>query len=102
MGITTPTGRKIDVYFDENASPSATPVSVHQPSDAGDDVSDSRARTTQYSPSAVAASKGASGVARMSPAAANGSALMTIAACSAAPTPPRRRAMAMVAIAATQ
>src|SRR5262245_25026581 len=98
----TANGKKIDVYFDQKAAPVAMPVAVHHLSDWLDPIGVSRTRTTQYTPTAIAASSGTSGVARINPAAASGSTVMTIAARTAAESPPRRRAVAMVANAAIQ
>ena len=42
----TESGKKIDVYFDANASPTQTPATDHQPSDAPERGGTSSARTT--------------------------------------------------------
>ena len=43
---TTEIGSRIDVYFDANASPSATPAAAHQPSEALERGGDWSARST--------------------------------------------------------
>src|SRR5262245_53738808 len=95
--MTTANGKKIDVYFEAKATPVAMPTAVHHRSDAPDPIGVSRTRTMQYTPTAIAASSGASGVARIKPAAASGRTLMTIAARTAAESPPSRRAVAIAA-----
>src|SRR5437763_10990928 len=100
MASVEPTGINIEVYFDEKARPSATPLAHHQPSDDRDPIGDCIARTTAYTPNAVVARRGASGVASTSPAAASGMHVMTVAARSALSLPASWRAIPAVASAA--
>src|SRR4051812_17200472 len=74
--ISTPTGNRIDVYFELNARPSATPAPIHARSDSGPRGADWMATVMKYMATATAASRDASGVARTRPAAANGMTLM--------------------------
>src|SRR5215207_1652731 len=97
----TLSGRRSDVYFDANASPTHTPAADHQPSDARDRGGDWSARTTAYTATDSNASSGASGVASTRPAAASGMNAKVRAVTSAALAPAMRRAVAEAASVAT-
>src|SRR3954462_5408754 len=102
IAIATPIGIRSDVYFDENANPTARPLTHHQPSDAREPGGDWTARTTPYTPNDTVARRGASGVASTRPAAASDIQVMISAARSAERSPASRSAMPAVATAATR
>src|SRR4051812_39938371 len=88
-----PKGSSTAVYFEHKAAPSAAPAMHHHWNDSRERGAHSSARTTAYTVPPAAAKRGASGVARISPADDSGITAKMIAATSAARSSAMRRAV---------